>query len=92
MTLLIIIATFLASAATALLLALNAFGAAYRTLRREEMDMVAAESWPVRTALRTSANPDRKPDRKRAAHRSASSPRGASAFPSAPCARTIPMA
>lgn len=92
MTLLIIIATFLALAATALLLALNAFGAAYRTLRREEMDMVAAESWPVRAALRTSANRDRKPDRKRAARRSVSSPRGASAFPSAPCARTTPMA
>ena len=55
MTLLTIIATFLALGAAVLLLVLNALGQAYRTLRREEVEMLAAESWPVRAAPRSSA-------------------------------------
>lgn len=48
MALVTIIAALLALTAVAFVLALNALGRAYRTLRREEAEMLAAETWPAR--------------------------------------------
>ena len=49
MALVTIIAAFLALTAVAFVLALNSLGRAYRTLRREEIELLAAETWPIRS-------------------------------------------